>query len=329
MDATTPTDEGLMRAYVHGDEAALRRLFERFAPQIHEMGLKNLRSDAGAQDLVQRSFLELHRARREFTEGDVVHLWMLRISMNLLRDRWRQSPAVIPSARAPAEPAGDFDVDVAFRMLETGIAETRRSPLYRIRELSTGMRTAIVSLVFAAIALILAGTSHPLRVLGEDGWRVTVALLVFGTLFELTLRLALRPPHRPWFRRTTLAGYMLLTLFVSVVVAMFPQASMGTEALLPATPRGWSSGLPCLSIGLIVAIPTYLAARVCDRGGRISRWLAAAASALGANLVLTVTCSIPDEAHRLASHAGLGFLLLGCLGAATLAERWLGGSAAR
>lgn len=337
MEASELSDEACMRAYASGDTAALRLLFDRYATRIHAMATRYLPSEVEARELVLRTFLELHHARREFREGSVVHLWVLRIAMNLLRDRWRavsassaSLPAASPSsADAEQNARAELDHEAEFRVLERRIAEDSGSFVTRLRELTTAQRKGIVSVAFVAIAVAAIRSAH-LPTSPEIGSvRVVIALLVFGMFFELALALALRPSFLPWARRTPLAVFILLTVAVSAAFASAPTTSLGTELLGPTRPHGWSSGLPCLSQGLLVAIPTYLVIRLFDRGGRVSRWLAAAASALGANLVLAVVCPITIDAHRLASHAGIGALLMVCLGMATLVERLARGSAAR
>lgn len=336
MEATESTDEALMLAYATGETAALRTLFDRYAPRIHAMARRHLPSDGQAREVVLGTFVELHRARREFGAGSVVHLWLLQIAMNLLRDRWRAvNGSVVTLASRTSEPSADtggsaeLERALDFQVLEERIAADARSPLARLRDRSTALRTSFASALFAAIALVAIRGARLAESPAVGSVRVIAAVLVFGMLFELTVALALRPPFVPGQRRTALAGTIVLTLVVSAAFAAWPIPTTGAAVLGPVRPHGWSAGLPCLSQGLLVAIPTYLAIRLADRGGRISRWLAVAASAVGANLVLTIVCPVADPAHRLSTHAGIGVLLLACLGLSTLVERLVRGSTDR
>jgi DNA-directed RNA polymerase specialized sigma24 family protein len=63
------SDEQLMRAYVAGDAAAFRVIFERYAPLLLRAMLRELYVREEANDLVQQTFLQLHRARRDFDPG--------------------------------------------------------------------------------------------------------------------------------------------------------------------------------------------------------------------------------------------------------------------
>lgn len=105
----TPTgpdasDEELMLAYVGGDRAAFRTLFERFGPRIHRMVRRHLPSDDDARDLVQQTFLKLHGARNDFRADAMLRPWLLTIAMNLLRERWRTQK------RRPSVPVDDVEL---------------------------------------------------------------------------------------------------------------------------------------------------------------------------------------------------------------------------
>ena len=52
-----------MEAYVRGDQAAFGRLFERYGPVLTRMFARDVRP-SDAHDLMQQTFLQLHRARK-------------------------------------------------------------------------------------------------------------------------------------------------------------------------------------------------------------------------------------------------------------------------
>jgi RNA polymerase sigma factor (sigma-70 family) len=85
----TPSDEELMAAYADGDESAFRELFARNAPLLTRVVRVQVRSDEECRDLVQQTFLQLHRARRDYRKGQPLRPWLLTIAYNLCRDRWR------------------------------------------------------------------------------------------------------------------------------------------------------------------------------------------------------------------------------------------------
>lgn len=84
------TDEELMRAYVGGDEAAFRTLFERYAPIIYGMVKRHLKDDDLARELTQQTFFRLHGARFDFRLDSRLRPWLLTIAMNLVREHWRR-----------------------------------------------------------------------------------------------------------------------------------------------------------------------------------------------------------------------------------------------
>lgn len=84
------TDEELMSAYVAGDATAFRRLFERHAPLLLRVARAASMSEADGRDLVQQTFLQLHRARFDFHQGDRLRPWLFTIAHNLKRDHLRR-----------------------------------------------------------------------------------------------------------------------------------------------------------------------------------------------------------------------------------------------
>lgn len=84
------TDEELMDAYVDGDEAAFRLLFERYAPILLRLTRRHLRDDELAQEIVQQTFFRLHGARNDFRRGSKLRPWVMTIAMNLVREHWRR-----------------------------------------------------------------------------------------------------------------------------------------------------------------------------------------------------------------------------------------------
>ncbi len=96
------SDEELMRAYVAGDEAAFRALFERYGPILYGMIKRHLHDEDLARELTQQSFFRLHRARHDFRADSRLRPWLLTIAMNLVREHWR---------RRKRRPHADLDVD--------------------------------------------------------------------------------------------------------------------------------------------------------------------------------------------------------------------------
>jgi RNA polymerase sigma-70 factor (ECF subfamily) len=89
--APVQSDEELMAAYVAGDRAAFRVLFDRYAPILYRVMLRQLRAAEEAHDLVQQTFLQLHRARFDFRQGAKLRPWIFTIALNLKREHFRRT----------------------------------------------------------------------------------------------------------------------------------------------------------------------------------------------------------------------------------------------
>jgi RNA polymerase sigma factor (sigma-70 family) len=84
------SDEQLMAAYVAGDAAAFRDIFARYAPLLLRAMLRELYVREEANDLVQQTFLQLHRARTDFDPAQKLKPWVFTIAMNLKREYFRK-----------------------------------------------------------------------------------------------------------------------------------------------------------------------------------------------------------------------------------------------
>ncbi len=84
------SDEELMIAYVAGNSAAFRELFERHAPGLLRSMKRDLRAQEEAGDLVQQCFLQLHRARLDFDPTQRLRPWLFTIALNLKREHFRR-----------------------------------------------------------------------------------------------------------------------------------------------------------------------------------------------------------------------------------------------
>lgn len=87
--ADARTDEDLMAAYVGGDDAAFRLLFERYAPMLMRLTYRHLRSQELAREVVQQTFFQMHAARHDFRTDRKLRPWVFTIAMNLVREHYR------------------------------------------------------------------------------------------------------------------------------------------------------------------------------------------------------------------------------------------------
>jgi len=84
------TDEELMAAYLQGESAAFRELFDRYGPILERVMRHHLHRPEDARDLVQQAFLQLHRSRFDFRPGAQLRPWLFTIALNLKREYFRR-----------------------------------------------------------------------------------------------------------------------------------------------------------------------------------------------------------------------------------------------
>ncbi|HEY4188460.1 MAG TPA: RNA polymerase sigma factor [Polyangia bacterium] len=84
------SDDELMASYLAGDTGAFDELFRRYALPL----LRSLRRRLGAEDasdVVQQTFLQLHRCRFDYQPGGGIRPWIYTIAFNLQRRYARQA----------------------------------------------------------------------------------------------------------------------------------------------------------------------------------------------------------------------------------------------
>jgi RNA polymerase sigma-70 factor (ECF subfamily) len=88
IDDKEPDEEdlaALMTAYQNGELAAFEALYSRLAPALRQY-LRSLVFDAAtAEDLLQETFLQLHRSRRTYRPPRPVKPWAFSIARNVYR----------------------------------------------------------------------------------------------------------------------------------------------------------------------------------------------------------------------------------------------------
>ena len=79
-----------MTAYASGDRRSFALLFQRWAPRLHGFFHRTLGEPAAADDLLQATFLKLHRARASFQP--LLHLrgWIYGIATHELQEELRR-----------------------------------------------------------------------------------------------------------------------------------------------------------------------------------------------------------------------------------------------
>jgi RNA polymerase sigma-70 factor (ECF subfamily) len=86
----TPTDEELMYRYAEAaDDAAFRKLYERHTEPLRALIRRWLNDQEDVHDVLQQTFLHVHRARRRYRPGERLGPWLRTIARNLCRDYLR------------------------------------------------------------------------------------------------------------------------------------------------------------------------------------------------------------------------------------------------
>ena len=168
-----------MRAYVAGSRRAFSRLFAGLAPAVHAFFLRSLRNRTLAEDLVQTTFLKVHRSRHRWTPDRRVRPWVFAIAAHVRLDELRRSrglaetsgdealeAAEAAGAQEPAEPEAER------ALFQRGRAERVREALDRLPE---GQRAVIhlhryEELTFAEIAEALGTTEGAVKLRAFRGY---------------------------------------------------------------------------------------------------------------------------------------------------------------
>ncbi|MCG5051984.1 MAG: sigma-70 family RNA polymerase sigma factor [Myxococcales bacterium] len=84
------TEEALMAAYVAGDGGAFDRLFAALAPRVYGFFMRTFNNQAIAHDLMQTTFLKVHRARKDYQSDRPLRPWLFAIAARVRVDELRK-----------------------------------------------------------------------------------------------------------------------------------------------------------------------------------------------------------------------------------------------
>ena len=159
-----------MGAYVAGDAAAFRVIFERYAPLLMRTMLRELYVREEANDLVQQTFLQLHRARNDFDAGQKLKPWVFTIALNLKREYFR---------RKKRRPERSFDPESmpepAVGALGAARVDARRTLARVMGDLPADQREVIElhwfdGLEFPEVALVVGASVSAVKVRAHRGY---------------------------------------------------------------------------------------------------------------------------------------------------------------
>jgi RNA polymerase sigma factor (sigma-70 family) len=164
------TDEQLMAAYVAGDAAAFRVIFARYAPLLLRAMLRELYVREEANDLVQQTFLQLHRARADFDHGQKLKPWVFTIAMNLKREYFRKK-----KRRPERSLEADSVPEPAVPALGAARVDARRTLARALDDLPADQRQVIElhwfdGLEFPEVAQVVGASVSAVKVRAHRGY---------------------------------------------------------------------------------------------------------------------------------------------------------------
>ena len=161
------TDEELMDRYLAGDRAAFRELFHRYAPVVLRLVRRNVPTEE-AHDLVQLTFLHLHRGRKDFRRGARLRPWLCTIAINVRRQylrSMRNKETVAPTA------------DVAATLSVSPTSDVVGKVRAALAELSSDQQEVIVlhwveGLSFREVSQVVGASLSAVKVRAHRGYEV-------------------------------------------------------------------------------------------------------------------------------------------------------------
>jgi RNA polymerase sigma-70 factor (ECF subfamily) len=133
-------EQALMAAYAAGDERAFARLFATLAPKMYGFFMRSFRDPAVCDELLQTTFLHIHRARARYRPELAVRPWAFTIAAHVRRDelrrrhRLREDPGEEALAAAAEARARDAAPDAEQRAGDRDVADRLRAALDALPE---------------------------------------------------------------------------------------------------------------------------------------------------------------------------------------------------
>ena len=100
-------DEKLMARLLAGEQDALRILYERHARPLYNFARRLLMDPAGAEEVLQETFLRVYRDRAGFRPVAAFKTWAFTIARNLCLDILRSAPRRSEVSRDPLPEVAD------------------------------------------------------------------------------------------------------------------------------------------------------------------------------------------------------------------------------
>lgn len=85
------TDEQLMERFQKGDQQAFDHLFQRYQPRLQRVLNSYTRNPEDTRDLIQETFLRVHRSRKAYRQVARFSTWIFTIALNQARSHHRRN----------------------------------------------------------------------------------------------------------------------------------------------------------------------------------------------------------------------------------------------
>jgi RNA polymerase sigma-70 factor, ECF subfamily len=142
----------LMARYQAGDFAAATALIERIGPQLYRFFMAQTASRSDADDLLQETWLRIHRVRHTYRPGEPVLPWFYAIARRVRIDHYRRTSRTTGRERR-LEEVSDVTATLPPVEAQADDVETLLAPLSESqREVILMMKVAGMSLVVVARA---------------------------------------------------------------------------------------------------------------------------------------------------------------------------------
>jgi len=123
------SDEALLARHLDGEVAAFAELVSRYGPMVRRLMHRGMARGQDADELVQDTFVLLHRNAASFDPTRKLRPWLMTIAHNVKREYFRrkgrrpEQELVLDGRRDPSVPAPDMGRRDARKQLDRALAQ--------------------------------------------------------------------------------------------------------------------------------------------------------------------------------------------------------------
>ena len=126
-----------MHAYQQADADAANELVRRVSPALYRYFLHHTQQTAETEDLLQETWLRLHRARATYRQGEPVMPWIFAIAnhtrLDRVRKKMRRPEIAMDTPPDVAAPAPNEDRHPNIEALLRGLPDSQREVLLMLK----------------------------------------------------------------------------------------------------------------------------------------------------------------------------------------------------